>query len=216
MVEPGGPERWQLSLVGTSGPGGDDLVQGLREAEARPEDYLRGEPVGRAQEGEVGEGGAPRGDHAAGGNSQRGEGGASGNEELDAPPHPGQADGALPAWWSAGEDRDPEAVGGSGRGSHREGVQQLRKWLRLRRAEDVGLSLPDASILMRGLNKLMKKVLGLHQEMAFRASLVRYTLQLDTIPNHETVKTFSEHLLGEPEQLVHLEKKTKQRAASPG
>ena len=97
-----------------------------------------------------------------------------------------------------------------------QGVQQLRKWLRwLRRAEDVGLSLPDASILMRGINKLMKKLLGGHQEMAFRASLIRNTLQLDTIPNHETVKTFSEHLLGELEQLVHLEKKTKQRAVSP-
>ena len=96
------------------------------------------------------------------------------------------------------------------------GVQQLRKWLRwLRRAEDVGLSLPDASILVRGLHKLMKKVLGAHPEMAFRASLIRNTLQLDTIPNHDTVKTFSEHLLGEMEQLVHLEKKTKQRAVSP-
>ena len=97
-----------------------------------------------------------------------------------------------------------------------QGVQQLRKWLRwLRRAEDVGLSLPDASILVRGLNKLMKKLLGTNQEMAFRASLIRNTLQLNSIPNHETVKTFSEHLLGEMEQMVHLEKKTKQRALSP-
>ena len=61
----------------------------------------------------------------------------------------------------------------------------------------------------------MKKVVGTNQEMAFRASLIRSTLELDSIPNHETVKTFSEHLLGEMEQMVHLEKKTKQRALSP-
>ena len=41
-------------------------------------------------------------------------------------------------------------------------VAQLRKWLRwMRRAEDVNLSLPDASILMRGLTRQMKKVLTL-------------------------------------------------------
>ena len=68
-------------------------------------------------------------------------------------------------------------------GTTSSGVAQLRKWLRwLRRAQDVGLSLPDASILMRGLTKLMKKILAANVELNFRASLVRNTLQLDTIP----------------------------------
>ena len=40
---------------------------------------------------------------------------------------------------------------------------------------------------------------------------MRNTLQLDTIPSHETV---SEHLLSEFEQLVHLEKKSK--TTNPG
>ena len=94
-------------------------------------------------------------------------------------------------------------------------VAQLRKWLRwMRRAEDVNLSLPDASILMRGLTRLMKKVLTLHPEFNFRASLVRNTLQLDTIPKHTTVRTYGEHLLAELEQMVHLEKKTKQSAVA--
>ena len=100
--------------MGTGGSGGDDLVQGLREAEAYPEDYLRGEPVGRAQ-GEVGESGTSRGDHAAGGDPWRGEGGVGGDEEPDTPPHPGEAHVAVPAGRLAREDRDLEAVGGSGR-----------------------------------------------------------------------------------------------------
>ena len=95
-------------------------------------------------------------------------------------------------------------------------VSLLRKWLRwLRRAQDVGLSLPDASILVRGLTRLMRKVLASNAELGFRASLVRNTLQLDTIPGHDTVKTYAEHLLAEMEQLVHLEKKTKQAPLVP-
>lgn len=100
------------------------------------------------------------------------------------------------------------------------GVQSLRKWLRwLRRAQDVGLCLPDSAILLRGLTKLMKKLLNNNPELAFRTSLVRNTLQLDTIPNHQTVRTYSEHLLSELEQLVHLEKRSKvanaERATAP-
>ena len=40
-------------------------------------------------------------------------------------------------------------------------TMSLRTWIRwLRRAEDVNLSLPDPSILVRGLHRLSKKVLG--------------------------------------------------------
>ena len=56
----------------------------------------------------------------------------------------------------------------------------------------------------------MKKILSMQVELNFRALLVRNTLQLDTIPNHDTVHTYAEHLLAELEQMVHLEKKTKQ------
>ena len=81
----------------------------------------------------------------------------------------------------------------------------LRKWIRwLRRAEDISLSLPDPTIVMRGLTKLTKKVLSQNAELAFRTSLVRNTLQLGTVSNHQTV---SEHMLAELDQWVHTEKK---------
>ena len=77
----------------------------------------------------------------------------------------------------------------------------------------MSLSLPDASILMRGFTRLMQKVLPVHAEFHFRPSLVRNTLQLDTIPNHTIVRTY-EHLLAELEQMGNLEKKTKQSAVA--
>lgn len=79
------------------------------------------------------------------------------------------------------------------------------RWLCL--ASDIGLN-PDSTILLKGINKsivnkLSRKVLQQQPELQFRCSLVRSTLQLDTIPTKETVRTFAEHLLAELEQLMH-------------
>ena len=80
----------------------------------------------------------------------------------------------------------------------------LRKWMRwLRRASDIGLNLPDSTILMKGITRLSQKVLAQQPDLQLRCSLVRNTLQLDTIPTEETVKTYAEHLLAELEQLMH-------------
>ena len=71
------------------------------------------------------------------------------------------------------------------------------RWLR--RATDIGLNLPDAIILMKGINKLSKRILTQQPDLQFRCALVKNTLQLDTIPNEETVRTYAEHLLAELE-----------------
>ena len=88
-------------------------------------------------------------------------------------------------------------------------VQGLRRWLRWkRRAEEIGVSLPDPSVLSRGLHRLTKKVLEGNKDLSFNISLARSTLQVDTVPNYGTISTYCEHLLSELEQLVHTEKKT--------
>ena len=80
----------------------------------------------------------------------------------------------------------------------------LRKWMRwLQQASDIGLNLPDSTILMKGIARLSQKVLAQQPDLQFRCSLMRNTLQLDTIPTEETVKTYAEHLLAELEQLMH-------------
>ena len=87
-------------------------------------------------------------------------------------------------------------------------ITQLRKWIRWkRRACEMGVSIPDASILMRGLSRLMKKLLTLHPDLNFRLSLVRNSLLVDTVPTLDSVNKYSEHLLAELEQMGHQAKK---------
>ena len=66
---------------------------------------------------------------------------------------------------------------------------------------------PDASILMRGLSRLMKKLLTLHSDLNFRLSLVGNSLLVDTVPTLDSVNKYSEHLLAELEQMGHQAKK---------
>ena len=55
-------------------------------------------------------------------------------------------------------------------------VTELRKWARwMARATDIGLQCPDASVLVRGLDTIVKKVLPEHADIAFRVSMLRYT-----------------------------------------
>ena len=84
-------------------------------------------------------------------------------------------------------------------------VNGLRTWMRWRRRSvDLGLSLPDATILMRGLSKMMKRVLESAKDLQFRLQLARNTLMLDTVPNHETVLAYAEYTLAEAEQMAAM------------
>ena len=59
-------------------------------------------------------------------------------------------------------------------------AKALRDWERWhRRASDVGVSPPDPTVLLRALSSIMTGVL---QEAAFRTSLIRNNLKLDTNP----------------------------------
>ena len=81
-------------------------------------------------------------------------------------------------------------------------VAQLRKWIRWRRrAAELGVSMPGATILVRGVSKLLRKVVGSHPDLSFRLSLARNSLLIDTVPTQESVSQYSEHALAELEQL---------------
>ena len=87
-------------------------------------------------------------------------------------------------------------------------ISTLRRWLRWkRRAEELKVGLPDPTILVRGLGKLVKRILQNMPDLNFRLSLVRNTLMIDTVPSHESVSRYSEHLLAELEQSGHQAKK---------
>ena len=87
-----------------------------------------------------------------------------------------------------------------------EAVGALRKWMRWRnRARELGVSEPDASILLRGLGKIIKKPLELNRDLSFRVNLTRSMLQVDSTPSSTNVHQFATHLLAEMEVLAHTE-----------
>ena len=83
-------------------------------------------------------------------------------------------------------------------------VECLRKWARwLIRAQDLGLQVPDPSILLKGLDQSAKGQLERHGEVMFRANMLRYSLDLDASPVLGSVVKYHSHLLGEFEQIAY-------------
>ena len=94
-------------------------------------------------------------------------------------------------------------------------VTGLRRWLRWhRRAGEVGVTRPDATLQVKGLGRLMKRVLKDNADLAFRVQLSRSSLQVDTAPTEASVMTFANHLLAEVEQIAHQDKRRKEDAKS--
>ena len=137
-------------------------------------------------------GGAPRGDVAHEGPSGPGQGGADSDQEPGGVLLGVQVDAAVPTGRRVLE-QPQEAT------TIQAAVQGIRRWLRWkRRAEEIGVSLPDPSVLSRGLHRLTKKVLEGNKDLSFKISLARSTLHMKKIvPNYGM----------ELEQLVHTEKK---------
>ncbi|CAE7030894.1 GIP [Symbiodinium sp. CCMP2456] len=82
-------------------------------------------------------------------------------------------------------------------------ITALRKWKRhLSRSQETHLSVPDASILLRGLDTICASCIQKHPEMSFRLSLARNELQLQSRPTQETVMKFYDHLMAELQQVL--------------
>ena len=87
-----------------------------------------------------------------------------------------------------------------------EAVTGLRKWTRWRRrASELQIMEPDPFLLLKGLNRLIRKPLESHRDLAFRINLARSTLQVDATPTSKSVTSFASHLLAECEQVAHQE-----------
>ena len=83
---------------------------------------------------------------------------------------------------------------------HSSGSSGWARWRR--RAGDVGLTCPDPTILLRGLDGLTKKVLSDHTDLAFRLNMTRYTLDVDTKPSDKGVMDLHQSLLSELAQVA--------------
>ncbi|CAE7769634.1 GIP [Symbiodinium sp. CCMP2592] len=83
-------------------------------------------------------------------------------------------------------------------------VNELRKWSRwMSRATDMGLQPPDASVLIKGLDQLVKVVLTENQDIAFRVSMLRYNMEVDTRPTVKGAKDLHQALMSELEQVAY-------------
>ena len=76
-------------------------------------------------------------------------------------------------------------------------VEGLRKWsLWRKRAATLGMAEPDASVLVRGLDRIAGQIIKGSGELAFRV--------MDVSPSSATVTTFLQHLQAEMEQQARL------------
>ena len=77
-------------------------------------------------------------------------------------------------------------------------VDKLRSWTRhYARAASMGVSIPDPSVLMKGIDVLSSAQLSKHHQVSFRMSVVRTRLTLDHAPTHSNVKDFAQALQSE-------------------
>ncbi|CAE7207099.1 RE1 [Symbiodinium natans] len=79
-----------------------------------------------------------------------------------------------------------------------EAVEALRRWSRWLR----GLQPPDSSVLLKGLDMMVRKPITESSEISFRIGILRYNLEVDTKPCTATVKELHQALLSEFEQVA--------------
>ena len=90
-----------------------------------------------------------------------------------------------------------------------EAITGLRKWLRWKkRAIDMGLVLPDPSVLLRGLDRLVGKVVSGSPNLQFRINLTRTTLMIDAVPTMSGIEQFAECIMAELDQVSYAKKKS--------
>ena len=83
-----------------------------------------------------------------------------------------------------------------------EAVDQLRIWRRqVLRAKELQVVLPDASLQVRALDRIMMQLLAKNGEASFRVSAFRMTYQIDVQPSETTVGYLYDMLMAEAEQL---------------
>ena len=85
----------------------------------------------------------------------------------------------------------------------KECADKLRKWHRwLARSRDLTIAVPDAAILLSGLDKLSAGILGAHPQLSFRCSMSRTHHQLDFCPSVATVTAYARLLQAEMDTLA--------------
>ncbi|CAE7413169.1 unnamed protein product [Symbiodinium sp. CCMP2592] len=95
-------------------------------------------------------------------------------------------------------------------------LKAVRAWPRwLKRCRAVKMAPPDASVLARGLLNLTDKHINLSADAAFRTSVLRITLRLDSCPTTEQVQAYQRHLQAELEAMMTPKSSTVEPVLQP-
>ena len=82
-------------------------------------------------------------------------------------------------------------------------LKQLRSWPRwLQRCQDMGMSVPDGTVLAKGLTNLANGAITQVPDAMFRTQLVRATLRIDQQPSLSDVLKYQQHLQAEVENIA--------------
>ena len=88
-------------------------------------------------------------------------------------------------------------------------IAGLRRWLRWKkRGLDMGLILPDPSVLLRGLDRLVGKVVNSNPTLQVRTNLTRTTLMIYAVPAMTGIEQLAECIRAELDQSSYAKKKS--------
>ena len=94
-------------------------------------------------------------------------------------------------------------------------IQGLRKWIRWKkRASDINVTLPDPTILLKGLDRLVTRVLSSNPTSQFRINLNRSDLMIDSMPTAMGIDQYAECLLAEFDQMSYSRRREKGQMAT--
>ena len=83
----------------------------------------------------------------------------------------------------------------------------LRKWKKLiGRAHEMGVSLPDGSVLLMAVEGAIRKVVDGNRDISFKLSMAKQALHLPHAPTHTAVLSYTDHVLAELQQIIPISK----------
>ena len=95
-----------------------------------------------------------------------------------------------------------------------EALKGVRRWSRWRtRATELGVSIPDATLLIGGLDQLTQPVISQYSEVQFRIQTFRHHQMVDHIPTQEKAASLGQMLQAELQILEHSNPVKKHKVA---
>ena len=82
-------------------------------------------------------------------------------------------------------------------------IGSLRRWKKLaNRAAEMGVALPDGSVLLVAIETAIKGLVDSNRDMAFKLNMAKQELQLPYRPTVSTVMTYADHVMAELQQII--------------